>query len=156
MTNSNTMEGLKRKNWKNSLKKTIQNKEIALLVVFILCGIIINGIVLQHLGPTVFIDSFKNPTAYTIVVTKEGSDKVSFVVQKTSHPDFSVKPNDELFCLTSYGTYDTIVATSSLGTYGDMIIGKIIERHKDNAIEQISFDIWCFMKDTMNPYMYID
>jgi len=150
------MEGLKRKNWKNGLKKTILTKELALLVFFIVFGTIANGIVLQHLGPTVFIDSFKNPTAYTIVVTREGPDKVSFVVQKTSHPDFSVKPNDKLFCLTSYGTYDTIVATSSFGTYDDMVIGKIIERHKDNAIEQISFDTWCFMKDTLNPYLYID
>ena len=155
MTKSSMMEGLKRKDWTVTLRILFKRKEMMIFVSFIIFGSIINGIVLNHLGPSLFIDSFKNPSDYTVVEIRNGSESYCLVVQKSSHPDFSIDQSDELFCVTSFGTYDTIIAEPG-PLNDDHVVGKIVERYSNVGIQAASFSIWCFMKDTFNPYRFID
>jgi len=117
----------------------------------------------QVIGMDMFFDSFENPKYYQYLKT-EIIDNLSnkyFILQKSSHPDFSIDNGDTIIFIEEDGTlkcesilnienkksdnyykiiFNGCLENRSLNDY--QILGKIIKNFEDNIWNKISLQLW--------------
>jgi hypothetical protein len=145
------------------MEKTTQ-KNIIKLCVFILIGNLPFLTLTNLLGVDLFLDSFDNPDAYQYLNTEkyglEGVNGKYIIVQKTSHPDFSLVTGETVFYMKDEGGLlcQKIYRISDLGSLKKYytlsldgstdpvveqeIIGKIIGMVDDNLWNVLALEFW--------------
>jgi len=123
--------------------------------------------VTQIIGMDTFLDSFENPEHYVCLQDKDNSlgsntkNGEYIIIQKSSHPEFSVKNSDSIiYCKNGGGiACDKIHYINNIGAirryctteenditsqpiYKSQIIGKIINVVDGNIWNSISIKIW--------------
>ena len=173
MSKSYMMEG----KWKDKanllIHEILKNKHISIFSIFFIIVLIFNCYVISAIGPTNYIDSFKNPHSYySGAVKKISNNGIIFnqkcIIQKTSHPDFSFSEKDEMCIININGNYQAISITSIYNSFQnesfnnvacfeklylknqEKIIGKIISYQNNNPLEELSFSYWMLCKDILN------
>ena len=121
----------------------------------------------QMIGMNTFLDSFENPEHYICLQDKDNSlgsnikNGEYIIIQKSSHPEFSVKKSDSIiYCKNGGGiACDKIHYISNIGAirryhtaeendikgqpiYKSQIIGKVINVTDGNIWNSISIKIW--------------
>lgn len=150
------MKGFNGDRIRNKIGDYVSKDDAIICSLFLLCGIIFNSVMVVHLGPDSFIDSFRNPIGYTIITTKSDTNSILVLIQKTTHPDFRVQPDDELFYLTCSDVYKTNHSSRYIHHSNTTILfGKIIARSSANPLDVTCFYLWDFFKENTNPYLFI-
>ena len=122
----------------------------------------------QILGMDIFLDSFEKPEYYLYLsssrysISSTSTDKYFMVIQKSTHPDFSLQNGDKIIYYTDDGKLECyeIKSVNSIGLiknyrvnkeddeinqntiYNTQIIGKIVKIVGDNLFNTISMEIW--------------
>lgn len=124
-----------------------RNHPHASIFTFLLCGsIILHGIVISSIGLPLFIDSFMHPNEYELIASDqfiildhyEQGSKV--LIQKQTHPSFSINQNDTLCSRNHFGLYrieESLTGQNDSITSVE-IIGKVIMVIPDNSLESIA------------------
>jgi SOS-response transcriptional repressor LexA len=148
------------------MKKVLKN--IVKIGVFIAIANLPFITITQLVGIEVFLDSFEN-TDYYICIPNDGQMKGAaiddgdyVIIQKSSHPDFSVEQQDIILCYTNNGeeTYGKVEQINCIGTiekyqltdennlyvdetiYEQQVIGKVVSIVDNNLWNVISMKIW--------------
>lgn len=126
----------------------------------------------QILGSDIFFDSFENPNSYHYFknnIIDTIPDKY-FVLQKSSHPDFSMSAGDKIIYLAEDGNIlcNSIMSIKSKNSDHNLysiyfpgeseeeqiseyeIIGKIINNIDDNIWNKISLKLWDASINSLN------
>ncbi len=128
----------------------------------------------QLFGLTTFIDTFTNPSYYTYYKTNEiGIEKprtTFLIIQKKTHPDFSILSGDTIFYLKAEGglTFKTVnhIYTQKYGNHysvvsftegtpeetvtSSQILGKVLTAPDDTIWNSFSLKIWDISKTNLN------
>jgi len=148
------------------MKKTLKN--IIKIGVFIAIANLPFITITQLVGIETFLDSFEN-TDYYIYVSTNGQTKGTtidegdyVIVQKSSHPEFSVEQQDIILYYTNTGEelYQRVEQINCVGTikryqvasennfyteetiYENQVIGKVVSIIDNNLWNVISMKIW--------------
>lgn len=145
------MEGRKRKiiQITNEISK---HPHITVLCLLLLLSILVNSMMISFLGLSTFIDSFNHPSDYILLSSDQIKDSSSqlvhgtAVIQKQSHPSFSMNETEPLCIEHTKGTY-TICSqpTQSIvskHTTQSHIFGKVITLIPDTPLSKISCLWW--------------
>lgn len=123
--------------------------------------------VTQIIGMDTFLDSFENPKYYICLQDKDNAfglntkNEEYLIIQKTSHPKFTVKKSDSIIYCKNNGeiTYNKVFNINNIGAikkyyaieendiisqpiYESQIIGKVITVIENNIWNSISIKIW--------------
>ncbi|MBS3801377.1 MAG: hypothetical protein KGY65_01355 [Candidatus Thermoplasmatota archaeon] len=151
MTKSITMEGSKRKIIKIT-NKISKHPHTTVLCLLLLISILVNSMMISFLGLSTFIDSFNHPSDYILLSSdqiKDSSSKIvhgTAVIQKQSHPSFSMNETESLCIENTQGTYiicsQTTQSIVSKHTTQSRIVGKVITLIPDIPLSKISCLWW--------------
>ena len=141
------------------MKKLIKN--IIQIGVFIAIANLPFITITQLVGIEVFLDSFENTDCYICVPNDGQTQGVAIddgdyvIIQKVSHPEFSVEKQDVILCYTNNGeeTYGRVEQINCIGAvkkyqlkdeniYEQQVIGKVVSIVDDNLWNVISMKIW--------------
>jgi len=148
-----------------NIKKEI--KQVIKALVFISIAILPFISITNVLGLETFLDSFENPESYiclkdsTNIVGLKTRDENFIILQKTSHPDFELKENDEVIYFEINGEMacSTIHQIHGIGSFkryyiynseeensnpifSTQIVGKIIDVVDNNIWNDLSIQLW--------------
>lgn len=166
--------------WKNVLdllvSKIFSNRQIVFFICFCSILLILNGYVLAVIGPSHYLESFKHPSEYFSGIVKSDDIQEGItlnqkcIIQKTSHPDFTLSLNDVVYVTTVQGEKKVVSIDTLLDPFQyescstveeieiqllnnqEKIIGKIISYQDNNPLELLSFSYWMLCKDIMNVH----
>jgi hypothetical protein len=128
------------------------------------------------LGPETFLDSFDHPASYVLLNPDDDVGQLNitagtfFLVQRSSHPDFTIEPHDIILYCHDDGTIDcdqishltitgsirqyalqgTQHATDTQIIYDDHIIGKIVGHFDANLWNNLALSIWDAAVNNLN------
>ena len=154
------------------MKKQIL-KDILKICVFIALANLPFLTLTQILGMDMFLDTFSNAEAYDYLKSDQFEldefNKSFVVIQKTSHPNFSITPGDQLFYLKDEAgllcrtviqasnidenyRYYTITFDQEMNeiVFEHQIVGKIVSIVEDNLWNSLSLQIWDVTINNLN------
>lgn len=142
------MEGMKRNNKREkSLNK--KNTHLSVFILLLLLTTITNGLMVVHMGPSSFIDSFNHPEKYMflpqdqIVSNLNNSNQFGIIVQKqfppnSNHQDLNLcyRINKDKYVLYSSTSHFNQIKNSS------QYVGDVITVIPDTPLSTISLYWW--------------
>lgn len=143
------MEGIKRPI--NQIANKITNHpHISIFCLLLVVSILINSIMISFMGISSFVDSFNNPTDYIFLPSDQLKDSSSqimhgaAIVQKQSHPFFSMNQTETICIQNAQGTYTIRSQTTRFIDSKDsnQIIGKVITVIPDTPLSMIACLWW--------------
>lgn len=142
------------------INTSIKHPHASIFCFLLCCSIVLNGLLLSSIGLPQLIDSLMHPNEYEIIdsdqfiildQSKQGS---KVLIQKQTHPSFSMDKKDTLCSRNSYGIYiigkPLIVQNDSIDHIE--IIGKVIMFIPDNSIDGIALAWWQQTKGFMQRF----
>lgn len=142
------MEGIKRNNKrKKSLNK--KNTHLSVFILLLLLTTITNGLILFHMGPSSFIDSFNHPEKYMflsqdqLVSNLNNSNQFGIIVKNQFPPNINSQNLDLCYRINK----DKYVLYSSTSHYNQIknsshYIGDVITVIPDTPLSTISLYWW--------------
>jgi hypothetical protein len=131
-------------------------------IVFITIAVMPFIFSIQTIGLDSFLDSFENPEYYVLL---KQNDK-NTIIQKSNHPDFSVKSGDVLLYYKDTGELASkkVYMINSIGPikrysglsdeehplFEPQVVGKIIKQTDNNLINSISINLWDISIHSLN------
>jgi hypothetical protein len=143
------MEGIQKQERK-VIDRCTRHPHVIIFCFLLFFSISLNGILISSMGLPIFLDSLMNPADYEIIsseqlrILEQSNTGSAALIQKQTHPSFSIDQKDILCSLDLSGFYT--IEQSSLdqnnSTNAIDIIGKVITFIPSNSINSIAFSWW--------------
>lgn len=143
------MEGIRSKG-KKLINQSKRNPHVAIFILLLCLSTSLNSILISSMGLPIFLDSLMRPNDYEIVaseqfkIASQTNPRSAVLIQKQTHPSFSVDQKDTLCSMNLYGLYSLekplLVQNESIDS--TEIIGKVITFIPPNSIDNFAFAWW--------------